>query len=147
MLNSDYNDILQSFIAEKVKFLLVGAYALAAHGYPRTTMDIDFWIKPDAENAEAVFRALKHFGAPTGDISLSDLQTADMVFQIGVAPRRIDIITSVDGLTFDKAYARSAPVEIDGITVQVLSVEDMIINKRATGRTKDIADAEMLEDK
>jgi predicted nucleotidyltransferase len=147
MLNNDYKDILHIFSAEKVKFLLVGAYALAAHGYPRSTMDIDFWIKPDADNADAVFRALGRFGAPTGDISLSDLQTTDMVFQIGVAPRRIDIITSIDGLTFDEAYARSNAVEIDDIAVQVLSVEDMIINKRSTGRTKDIADAEMLEDK
>jgi predicted nucleotidyltransferase len=147
MLNNDYKDILQSLSAEKVKFLLVGAYALAAHGYPRATMDIDFWIKPDADNANAVFRALEHFGAPMGDTSPSDLQKEDMIFQIGVAPRRIDIITSIDGLTFDEAYAHSKPVEIEGISVQIISVEDIIINKRSTGRTKDIADVEMLEGK
>jgi predicted nucleotidyltransferase len=147
MLNNDYKDILQSLSAEKAKFLLVGAYALAAHGYPRATMDIDFWVKPDADNAKVVLQALERFGAPMENISPADLQTANMVFQIGVAPRRIDIITSVDGLTFDEAYARSKSLEIEGIAVQVLSVEDLIINKRSTGRTKDIADAEMLEER
>jgi predicted nucleotidyltransferase len=147
MLNNDYKDILQSLSAEKAKFLLVGAYALAVHGYPRSTMDIDFWVKPDADNANAVFRALEHFGAPTGNISPSDLQAADTIFQIGIAPRRIDIITSIDGLSFDEAYAHSTSVEIEGIPVRVLSVEDIIINKRSTGRTKDLADVEMLEGK
>jgi hypothetical protein len=144
-LNSDYKDILSALSAEKVKFLLVGAYALAAHGYPRATLDIDFWIWPDSGNAAAVLRALARFGAPLDNLSLLDLQTEGMVFQIGVAPRRIDMITSLDGLNFDEAFAHSAPIEIEGITVHVLSVEDMIINKRSTGRTKDLADAETLE--
>jgi predicted nucleotidyltransferase len=144
-LNSDYRDILSALSAEKVKFLLVGAYALAAHGYPRATLDIDFWIWPDSGNASAVLRALTRFGAPLDNLSVTDLQTEGLVFQIGVAPRRIDIITSLDGLNFDEAFAHAKSVEIEDITVHVLSVEDMIINKRATGRTKDLADVEMLE--
>jgi hypothetical protein len=144
-LNSDYRDILSALSAEKAKFLLVGTYALAAHGYPRATMDIDFWICPDSGNAAAVLRALACFGAPIDNLSIMDLQTEGLVFQIGVAPRRIDIITSLDGLNFDKAFAHAKTVKIDDITVHVLSVEDMIINKRATGRTKDLADVEMLE--
>jgi predicted nucleotidyltransferase len=144
-LNSDYRDILSALSAEKVKFLLVGAYALAAHGYPRATLDIDFWIWPDSGNAAAVLRALARFGAPFDDLSTEDFQTEGLVFQIGVAPRRIDIITSLDGLNFQDAFAHAKTVEIDDMPVHVLSVEDMIINKRATGRTKDLADAEMLE--
>jgi predicted nucleotidyltransferase len=144
-LNSDYKDILSALSTEKVKFLLVGAYAMAAHGYPRSTLDIDLWIWPDSGNAAAVLRALERFGAPVDTLSAADLQTEGLVFQIGVAPRRIDIITSLDGLNFDEAFAHAGPVKIDGITLYVLSVEDMIINKRATGRTKDLADVETLE--
>jgi predicted nucleotidyltransferase len=144
-LNSDYKDILSAFSAEKVKFLLVGAYALAAHGYPRATLDIDFWIWPNSGNAAAVLRALARFGAPLDNLSITDLQTEGLVFQIGVAPRRIDIITSLDGLNFDEAFAHAKTVKVEDITVHVLSVEDMIANKRAAGRTKDMADVEMLE--
>jgi predicted nucleotidyltransferase len=146
MLNKDYKDILYALSNEKVKFLLVGAYALAVHGFPRTTMDIDFWIWPNAENAGAVLRALACFGAPVDGFSEKDFQTENIVFQIGVAPRRIDIITSLDGLTFEEAFSHSELVKIDGIDVHVLSVKDMIINKRSTGRTKDLADVEMLEE-
>jgi hypothetical protein len=147
MLNSDYKDILCGLSEERVEFILVGAYALAAHGYPRSTGDIDLWVKPDQDNAEAVMRALIRFGAPTDTVSSADFQIENMVFQIGVAPRRIDIITSIDGLTFDDAFARSQLTDIDGIPVHVLSIPDLIRNKRATGRTKDLADAEMLEEK
>jgi predicted nucleotidyltransferase len=144
-LNKDYRDLLSALSEEKVEFLLIGAYALSVHGFPRATMDIDFWIKSDALNAEATMMALNRFGAPTADISAPDFLSENMVFQIGVVPRRIEIVTSIDGLKFDEAFSRSETVEIDGIPVHVLSVADLIINKRATGRTKDLADAEMLE--
>jgi hypothetical protein len=146
MLNNDYKDILSSFSGRKVKFLLVGAYAMAAHGYPRSTMDIDLWVMPDPENAVLVLNALDDFGAPFGGISPEDLQKEDMVFQIGAAPRRIDILTSVDGLKFEDAFLHSQAIEIEGIPVHVLSVSDLIRNKRSTGRTKDLADAEALEE-
>jgi hypothetical protein len=123
----------------------VGAYAMAAHGYPRSTMDIDLWVMPDPENALLVLQALEDFGAPIGDLFPEDLHENDLVFQIGVAPRRIDIITSADGLQFDEAYAHSEIIDIEGIPVHVLSVADLIKNKRSTGRTKDLADAESLE--
>jgi hypothetical protein len=145
MLNSDYKDILCGLSEEKAKFILVGAYALAAHGYPRSTGDIDLWVKPERDNAEAIMRALLRFGAPGDTISPVDFQTGNMVLQIGVAPRRIDIITSIDGLTFDEAFAHSELTDIDDIPIHVLSIPDLIHNKRATGRTKDLADAEMLE--
>jgi hypothetical protein len=129
----------------KVKFLLVGAYAMAAHGYPRSTMDIDLWVMPSPENASFVFQALKDFGAPCNNITPEDLQKDELIFQIGVEPRRIDIITSVDGLKFEDAYNRSKIIEIDNIPIHVISISDLITNKKASGRPKDLLDAETLE--
>lgn len=145
MLNKDYRDMLHALSDERVKFLLVGAYALAAHGYPRATMDIDIWIMPSTENAEAVFKALRRFGSPLHDLTREDLQVKGTIFQIGVAPRRIDIITDASGLQFEETYQRSISVDIEGIEVHVPSIEDLILNKKASGRTKDLADAEALE--
>lgn len=145
MLNEDYKEMLQCLSAEDVKFLLVGAYAMAAHGYPRATMDIDLWVMPSPDNAAAVLRALRKFGAPLQGLSLSDLQKDDTVFQIGVAPRRIDILTGASGLRFDEAFRHSSPIEIEGLQIRIPSIADLIRNKRASGRTKDLADAEALE--
>jgi len=145
MLNEDYRDMLHALSDEKVRFLLVGAYALTAHGYPRATMDIDIWVMPSPQNAEAVLKALGRFGAPLLNLAKEDLQKEGTVFQIGVAPRRIDIITAASGLQFEEAYARSLSVTIEGIEVRILSIDDIIRNKRASGRTKDLADAETLE--
>ena len=146
MLNEDYRDMLQALADEKARFLLVGAYALAAHGYPRATMDIDIWILQSPENADAVMRALRRFGTPLQNLTPQDLQRDEMIFQIGVAPRRIDIITTASGLQFEEAYANSMAVDIEGLEVHILSLADLIRNKRASGRTKDIADAEALEE-
>ncbi len=145
MLNEDYRDMLRALSDERVKFLLVGAYALAAHGYPRATLDIDIWVMPSSENAEAVLRALQHFGAPLHNLTQEDLQKDGTVFQIGVAPRRIDIITTATGLQFEETYGRSVSVNIEGIEVQIPSIDDLILNKKAIGRTRDLADAEALE--
>jgi len=146
MLNEDYRDMLQALADEKARFLLVGAYALAAHGYPRATMDIDIWILQSPENTDAVMRALRRFGTPLQNLTPQDLQRDEMIFQIGVAPRRIDIITTASGLQFEEAYANSMAVDIEGLEVHILSLADLIRNKRASGRTKDIADAEALEE-
>lgn len=146
MLNEDYKDMLQALVAERVEFLLVGAYALAAHGYPRATMDIDIWVMPSPDNADAVLRAVRRFGAPLHNLTKADLEKEGTVFQIGVAPRRIDIITAASGLTFQEAASRATSVSIEGLTVRVPSVADLIRNKRASGRTKDLADAEALEE-
>jgi hypothetical protein len=145
MLNEDYREMLQALAGEKARFLLIGAYALAAHGYPRATMDIDLWVMPTRENAEAVLRALRRFGAPLHDLTREDLERDGTIFQIGVAPRRIDIMTTASGLKFDEAFAHAIPIMIEGLEVFVLSVADLIRNKRASGRTKDLADAEALE--
>ncbi len=145
MLNEDYRDILHALSDEKVRFILVGAYALAAHGYPRATMDIDIWVMPSPDNAEAVLRALRSFGSPLHNLTKKDLEVDGTIFQIGIAPRRIDIITEATGLKFEQAYKNSVLVNIDGIDVHIPSIDDLIINKKATGRTKDLADAEALE--
>ena len=145
MLNSDYSDMLRALSACDVKFMLVGDYALGALGYPRATLDIDLWVMPSPENAVAVMRALKLFGAPMADISEADFISEGTIFQIGVAPRRIDIITKIDGVAFEDAFRRAKVVELAGASVRVLSLEDLLANKRASGRLKDLADVELLE--
>ena len=145
MLNEDYRDMLHALSDEKVRFLLVDAFAMAAHGYPRATMDIDIWVMPSPGNADAVLRALRRFGAQLGDLTKEDLLTEGTVFQIGVAPRRIDIITAVSGLEFEETYRRSLSVNLEGVVVHIPSIDDLICNKRASGRTRDLADAEALE--
>ncbi len=146
MLNEDYRDMLRALSDEKVKYLLIGAYAMAAHGYPRATMDIDIWIMPSSKNVDDVLRACQRFGAPLPDLAREDLLNSDTVFQIGVAPRRIDIITAASGLQFEDTYKRSIAIDLEGIEVRIPSLADLIRNKRASGRTKDIADAEALEE-
>jgi len=146
MLNEDYREMLQALSDEKVKFLLVGAYALAAHGYPRATMDIDLWVMPAPDNADAVLRALRRFGTPLHNLTKNDLEREGTVFQIGVAPRRIDIITTASGLNFEDTFRNSIAINIDGIDVRIPCVADLILNKRSSGRTRDMADAEALEE-
>ena len=144
MWNEDYRDILQSLSDEDVDFILVGAYALASHGYPRATMHIDIWVRAAPDNAEKVYRALSDFGAPMDAVSVSDFSEEGTIFQIGVAPRRIDIITRISGVNYIEASESAGSVEIDGLTIKILSAEHLIRNKLATGRPKDIDDAENL---
>ena len=145
MLNPDYRDMLSAFEEAGVEYLVVGAYALAAHGQPRATGDIDLWVRPSLANAEQVMQALQEFGAPLKSVSVKDFQTPGMVFQIGVTPRRIDILTSIDGVEFDAAWKERLEVEIDEVLIPVLSREHVIQNKRALGRAQDRADIEKLE--
>ncbi len=145
-MNSDFRDILSIFIAEGVEFLLVGAYALAVHGVARATGDIDLRVRPSPHNAVRAWNALAKFGAPVTGLSTSDLTTPGLIYQIGVAPRRIDVITSIDGVDFNEAWASRREVNIDGIKLTVLSREDLIRNKRAAGRPKDLADLALLEE-
>jgi predicted nucleotidyltransferase len=145
MLNNDYKDMLQCLSAEGVRFLVVGAYALAVHGYPRATKDIDFFVWATPENAENLMRALVRFGAPVKDLSAADFAAEGTVFQIGSGPQRIDILTRISGVSFEQAYANRLTVSMEGIEVPVISLKDLIANKRASGRTQDLADIERLE--
>ncbi|MDH3601571.1 MAG: hypothetical protein OEU26_18315 [Candidatus Tectomicrobia bacterium] len=145
MLNPDFRDMLSALCAEDVEFLLVGAYALAAHGYPRATGDMDIWIRCSDENTRRIWQALQRFGAPLADLTLDDLKTPDTVFQIGVAPRRIDILTSIDGVEFDEAWPQRRIIEVEGQTFAVISRDHLLQNKKASGRPKDLADVTWLE--
>lgn len=144
-MNNDFNDMFSALSAEDVEYLLVGAYALAAHGLPRATGDIDIWVRPSPENAARMWRALARFGAPLESLTVADLGRPGTVFQLGVAPNRIDILTAIDGVEFDDAWGRREAHTIDGFTLPVIGRADLIKNKRATGRTRDLADAEQLE--
>ena len=139
-LNRDYNDILSALCAEGAEFLVVGAYAVGVHGIPRATGDIDIWVRPTHENARRVMRALKRFGAALLDLTEHDLATADTVFQIGVAPNRIDVMTGISGVTFDRAWPSHVTVAIEGLTVPVIGRDELLRNKVASGRPKDLAD-------
>jgi len=130
---------------EGVDFMLVGGYAVALYGWPRTTFDIDFWIMANPDNAKAVTRAIKAFGAPLMELTERDFHKPGMVFQIGNEPQRIDIISAVDGLDYADAVGRAVTMNVDGMEIKVLSLDDLIVNKRASGRPKDIADALALE--
>lgn len=145
MLNEDYRKILQLFIEEKVEFLLVGAFALAVHGLPRATGGIELFIKPGNKNSKKVYRALSRFGAPMADISSEDFQSEDLIFQIGVVPRRIDIITSISGVSFDEAFNESVISMVDGLNIPVISISKLIKNKESTDRDKDSLDVKILK--
>jgi deferrochelatase/peroxidase EfeB len=145
MLNEDYREILQSLLNNEVKFLVVGAYAMGAHGYPRATGDFDVWIEASAENSKRIYRSLSEFGAPLSDITEKTFAEKGVVFQIGVAPRRIDIITHIDGVAFEKAYETRKIIEIERIEIPFISKGDLIKNKQATGREKDRLDVDYLK--
>ncbi len=146
-LNEDFRDFLRDLLAEGVEFMVVGAYALAFHGVPRATGDIDILVRPSPENAVHVVRALTRFGTPiaAAGVTEADFVRPGVVYQIGLPPRRIDVLTEINGVGFDEAWASRASAAFDDETVFFLGREVLIRNKRSTGRTKDLADAESLE--
>ena len=146
MLNSDFRDILSAFCEEKVEFMLVGAYAVAAHGLPRATGDIDLWIKCSEKNAERVWAAIMNFGAPLANISKQDFTTRGNVVQIGVTPRRIDILTQITGVEYEEAEPQSITIEIEGIAIPVIGLAHLVQNKSAVGRPQDKADVARLQE-
>ena len=145
-VNEDFRDMLSCLNAQKVEYLVVGAYALAAHGVPRATGDIDIWIRPEKANAERVFRALAAFGAPLKGLKVDDFTEPGISFQIGVAPRKIDIITSISGVSFSDALPARIVKKIDNIDIPFIGHDDFVKNKKAAGRPKDISDIALLEE-
>ncbi len=125
MLNKDYRDILRAFTEEEVEFLIVDAYALAVYGLPRATGDIDLWINNSSDNTSKVWSALEKFGAPLGQIKRNDLEEQDVVYQIGIVPNRIDIMTSIDDVEFEDAWNRRLTVAVEGLDIPVLSREHL----------------------
>ena len=144
MLNPDFREILSAFEDSEIEYLVVGAYALAAHGFPRATGDLDIWIRTSEENVSAVFKSLIAFGAPLESLTEEELTEKDVVFQIGVSPCRIDILTSITGVSFDAAWPQRLRIEMDGVHVLVLGRNDLIENKKATARPQDLVDVEKL---
>jgi hypothetical protein len=145
-MNPDFADILSALSAAGVEFLIVGAHALAAHGVPRATGDLDIWIRPTPDNAERTLRALAAFGAPLSDLSVEDLTKTDTVFQMGLPPSRIDILSGITGVSFADAWERRVTVRLAEGEVAVLSKTDFIANKTAVGRPKDLADMALLDE-
>jgi hypothetical protein len=145
-VNQDFLDLLEELRRAEATFLVVGAYALAAHGIVRATEDLDILVRPDAENARRVWRALAAFGAPveaTG-LTVDDLERPDLIYQIGQPPHRIDILTEVSGLDFDPAWKTHQVAMLGDLAVPFLGREALILNKRASGRPKDLLDLELL---
>ena len=144
-MNQDFRDLLAEFNARQVEFLLVGAHALAAHGHVRATQDLDVWVRPSQENAKRVIEAIRAFGAPSHDLTEKDLSTPGLIFQIGVEPIRIAVLTAIDGIQFEDAWADRIISKFADQPVTVLSREHLIKNKLAAGRTQDLADVEALK--
>jgi len=145
-VNRDFVEMLSALSEARAEFLIVGAHALAAHGIPRATGGLDIWVNATSDNATRVMAALVAFGAPLLDLTLTDLTTPDTVFQIGQVPSRVDILTGVSGVSFGDAWPRRLLLRIEGIEVPVLSRDDFDVNKRASGRPKDLLDLELLGD-
>jgi hypothetical protein len=145
-MNQDFLELLRAFIEAEVRFLVVGAYALALHGHPRATGDLDIWVAATPDNSTRVYGALAAFGAPLHDLNAEDLAHPGVVYQMGVAPYRIDILTKLSGVDFDEAWIGRAVQDIEGLPVPFIGREAFIQNKRAIGRTKDLADVEALGD-
>ena len=143
-MNQDFLDLLRAFIDHNVRFLIVGAYALGVHGRPRATGDLDVWVDPTPENAVKVMSALEQFGAPTVEVSAEDFSRPGIVFQMGLPPLRIDVLTELTGLTFSEAWSTRTRAAFGPITADVIGRDAFIKNKRATGRARDLGDIEAL---
>ena len=145
-IQKDFKELLELFNAHKVEYLVVGGYALAFHGAPRFTGDIDLLVKPDSENAKRILKAIVEFGFGSLDLSEADFTSPQNVIQLGVPPVRIDIMTSVTGVSWEKAMAGKVPGSYGDTTVHFISRDDLIANKQSLGRKKDLADFEALDE-
>ncbi|MGI8669873.1 MAG: nucleotidyltransferase [Aridibacter sp.] len=144
-MNSDFKELLKIFADKKVKYLIIGGYAVAKHAEPRYTKDLDIWISNSRKNAELVFQSLQEFDAPLQDISVEDFTIPTLVFQIGIEPSRIDILMGLKDLDFDESWQRRATATIGDIEIHFISIDDLIFNKQLAGRPQDLRDVEILK--
>ncbi len=146
-VNRDFLDMVKALNRARVEYLVVGAHAMAVHGVPRATGDFDVWIRPGRDNGERVLNALREFGAPVSDhgLTIEDLERPDTVYQMGLPPRRIDLMTGISGIGFEDAWKSRVIAEVEGILIPVIGRSSLIKNKRAAGRTKDLVDLEILD--
>ena len=143
--SKDFKEFIELLNRHKVHYLIVGGYALSYHSRPKFTQDIDFWIGTDNENANRILTVLADFGFAELDIAIEDLTSANRIIQLGKEPLRIDLLTSIDGLHFIEAYKKRVRVDYLGVPAFILSLEDLIKNKKASGRKKDLQDLEWIE--
>ena len=148
-LNEDFRDLLLDFADAAVEFVIVGAFAVAYHGVPRATGDMDVFVRPSPENARRVFQALVRFGAPlaSAGVKPEDFQAPGIVYQIGQPPRRIDVLTEISGVSFDEAWTTRQSVRFEGRDVHFIGRDELLRNKKAVGRPKDLADLSRLRGK
>lgn len=144
-LNKDFKEFLKLLNENRVKYLLIGGYAVNIHGYPRFTGDIDFWVSNDSDNAKRLHHSLLQFGFDDPDISPESFQKPNALFRMGVVPFRIEIHTSISGVEFEECYQQHELHDFDGVPVNVIDFNNLIKNKRASGRYKDLDDIENLE--
>ena len=145
-MSPDFSELLRVFNEHDVEYLVIGAHAVAAYGHVRATKDLDVWIRPEQDNAGKVVDALKAYGAPLQDLKQTDLVIAGTIFQIGIPPLRIDILTSIDGVDFSEAWIDRFQTTFGNQPAPVISRRHLVINKKASGRLQDLADVEKLED-
>lgn len=141
---SDFKEFLQLLNAHQVEYLLVGGYAVGYHGYPRATVDMDIWIGRGAANAGKMVTVLQEFGFGVPNLSADLFLREDQIVRMGVPPIRLEIFTSIPGVRFEECYASRVMDEVDGIQVNLISLEKLKVNKKASGRNKDLADLENL---
>ena len=144
-VNSDFSDLLNLFKVNQVKYMVIGGYAVVQYTEPRFTKDLDLWISTHPDNAEAVFNALKEFGAPLEDMTPKDFSEEGYFYQMGVPPVRVDILMGIPGVQFDEAWERRVEVQFDDVPVTIIAKQDLIAAKRAAGRPQDLLDADSLE--
>lgn len=146
MFNQDFKEFIQSLNDNQVHYLVIGGYAVALHGYPRYTKDIDIWVEMSSDNAVRLLAALTQFGFASLDLQAEDFMAPNQVIQLGYPPNRIDLLTTPDGVDFETAYRTKLVVEVSGVQVNFIDLENLRINKRASGRLQDLADLENLAD-
>ena len=146
MLNKDFREFIELLNSNKVKYLVLGGYAIAFHGHPRYTKDLDIWLELSEENAEKILKTLNDFGFASLDISKADFLTKGMVVQLGYPPNRIDLINSPDGVDFEDCYKTRIEIEVEDLKISVIDLENLKKNKKASGRLQDLADLEKLDD-
>ena len=144
IFNPDFREFIESLNRHNVRYLLIGGYAVALHGHPRYTKDLDIWISMDNTNAANLLKALKDFGFSSLSLSVEDFLKPDQIVQLGFPPNRIDLMTSPKGIDFDTCYASREEIEIEGLKVKLIDLNNLKINKKATGRYEDLADLENL---
>jgi predicted nucleotidyltransferase len=145
MLSQDFREFVELLINHKVEYLIVGGYAVGVHGHPRYTGDLDIWLNPSSENADKILLCVIEFGFSSYGLTKDDFTKEGNIVQLGYPPLRIDLLTQIDGVTFDLCFQNRKEVEIDGLTLNFIGYQDLLQNKKASGRLRDLDDLDQLQ--